>query len=276
MKKFEELNVHYQTNSSISKFCEIKNRSVETIILNNEEELSFENILFTIHPKDILKIIPEDHFTPAFRTRVNDFESSMGFISVHGILDLKDNSNYSSDLINILPDKNINDLFEKGNSSGGLCFLQEYDDKLKKYKFIILESIHPNELKKWQSSTTNLRSSDYLDFKKKKTEEIIKRVEKVFPDLKGAFKTSFTATPLTYRDYLNNYDGSAYGIKQKIGQFNLIGHLKIRNVFVAGQSSLLPGIVGSMISSFLIGSHMLGKDVYKNFLTQSGIKRGGF
>jgi len=266
MKRFKELDVHYKTNSFIKEFGKIENKHASSIVLNSKEELNFKNLAFMIHPKEILKVIPEEHFTKAFRTRINDFESSMGFISVHGILDLEDESAYSLDLMNIYPDNNIDALFKKENHYGGLCFLQEYDDKLRKYKFTILESIHVNELKKWQDSTSDLRSSDYCNFKRKKTEEIIKRVEKALPALKGAFKSSFTATPLTYRDYLNNYDGSAYGVKQKIGQFNLLGHLKIRNIFVAGQSSLLPGIVGSMISSFLIGSHILGKDVYKNFI----------
>ncbi len=30
---------------------------------------------------------------------------------------------------------------------------------------------------------------------------------------------------LTFKEYLNSPDGSAYGVKQKMGQFNLIGKL---------------------------------------------------
>ena len=55
-----------------------------------------------------------------------------------------------------------------------------------------------------------------------------------------------SASSLTYRDYLHNPDGSAYGIRQKIGQFNLVGRLPLSNLYAAGQSALLPGVMGAM------------------------------
>ena len=36
---------------------------------------------------------------------------------------------------------------------------------------------------------------------------------------------------LTARDYLNSPDGSAYGVKQKMGQFNLMGKLPLHNLY---------------------------------------------
>ena len=71
------------------------------------------------------------------------------------------------------------------------------------------------------------------------------------------------ASPLTFRDYLNSPDGSAYGVKQKIGQFNVLGRLPLRNMYAAGQSSLLPGIVGAMMSSFIVGRKIIEKDPKK-------------
>jgi all-trans-retinol 13,14-reductase len=73
---------------------------------------------------------------------------------------------------------------------------------------------------------------------------------------------------LTFRDYLNSPDGSAYGVKQKIGQFNLFGRLPLRNTYAAGQSSLLPGLVGAMMSSFIVGRKIIGKDGYSGLLSQ--------
>jgi len=74
---------------------------------------------------------------------------------------------------------------------------------------------------------------------------------------------------LTYRDYLNSPDGSAYGIKQKVGQYNLIGKLPVRNLFAAGQSSLLPGIAGAMMSSFIVTRAVLGKDHFNRFVGEA-------
>ena len=75
---------------------------------------------------------------------------------------------------------------------------------------------------------------------------------------------------LTLRDYLNNPDGSAYGVKQKIGQFNVIGKLPLHNLFAAGQSALLPGIIGAMMSSLIVGRAVVGKARYGKLLGKTG------
>jgi len=75
-----------------------------------------------------------------------------------------------------------------------------------------------------------------------------------------------SASILTYRDYLNSHECTAYGIKQKIGQFNLFGKLPLRNIYACGQSSVLPGVVGSMMSSFIIGRSIVGRDKYDAFI----------
>ncbi|RJR16580.1 MAG: hypothetical protein C4581_09700, partial [Nitrospiraceae bacterium] len=71
---------------------------------------------------------------------------------------------------------------------------------------------------------------------------------------------------LTFRDYLNSPDGSAYGIKQKVSQLSLQGRLPLRNLYAAGQSSLLPGIVGAMMSSFIVGKSILDENKFREFI----------
>jgi phytoene dehydrogenase-like protein len=73
---------------------------------------------------------------------------------------------------------------------------------------------------------------------------------------------------LTFRDYLNSPDGSAYGIKQKIGQYNVVGKLPLRNLYAAGQSAVLPGVIGAMMSSLIVGRTVVGKDRYGALVSQ--------
>ena len=74
---------------------------------------------------------------------------------------------------------------------------------------------------------------------------------------------------LTFKEYLNSPDGSAYGIQQKMGQFNLIGKLPLHNLYAAGQSSLLPGIIGAMMSSLIVGRTIMGKELYGMMLSKA-------
>jgi hypothetical protein len=55
-------------------------------------------------------------------------------------------------------------------------------------------------------------------------------------------------------------------VKQKIGQFNLRGKLPVRNCYAAGQSSILPGVIGAMMSSFIVAQALVKEDDYAEFL----------
>ena len=128
------------------------------------------------------------------------------------------------------------------------------------------ESAFPVHEAKWHDSVTGKRTPDYYAYKEKRIEDITKRILEIYPEYKDSLEILGGATTLTFRDYLHSYDGSAYGVKQKIGQYNLLGKLPVRNMHAAGQSSMLPGLVGAMMSSFLIGRSLIGKDEYSDFI----------
>ena len=140
----------------------------------------------------------------------------------------------------------------------------------KTYK--IINTFEPScfmDIEAWKDSGTGMRPQAYYDYKKKKVEKTVERILKVFPQYKGRLKVIDSASILTFRDYLNSPDGSAYGIKQKVGQYNLVGKLPLRNLYAAGQSALLPGIVGAMMSSFIVARSILKEDQYNRFLSQN-------
>ena len=67
---------------------------------------------------------------------------------------------------------------------------------------------------------------------------------------------------LTFRDYLHSRSGSAYGIMLKTGQYGLFGRLPVRNLYAAGQSALLPGVLGAMMSGMFVVRQMVGKEIF--------------
>jgi hypothetical protein len=54
-----------------------------------------------------------------------------------------------------------------------------------------------------------------------------------------------------------------------LGQFNLIGKLPLHNLFAAGQSALLPGVIGAMMSSLIVGRAILGTEHFGKLLDES-------
>ena len=92
------------------------------------------------------------------------------------------------------------------------------------------------------------------------------RLFSLYPAFENTYRILDSASVLTFRDYLHSPTGSAYGIKQKLGQLNLFGQLPLRNVYAAGQSAVLPGLLGAMLSSFVVSRAIVGKNSYHKFV----------
>jgi phytoene dehydrogenase-like protein len=130
----------------------------------------------------------------------------------------------------------------------------------------IVEPSFAAQVSAWTDSKRGSRPDGYLQYKNTRVEAIKEHLFGVFPEFRDTLDFLDAGSMLTFRDYLCSPDGSAYGIKQKMGQFNLIGKLPLHNLFAAGQSSLLPGIVGAMMSSLIVGRAVLGKERYGKIL----------
>ena len=92
----------------------------------------------------------------------------------------------------------------------------------------------------WKS----LSPEQYQSEKERVTSEVIERIEKAFPDLKGRLEVLDCWTPLTYDRYCNAYHGSymSFVTTPEGKQIKMKGTVKgIKNLYVAGQWTNSPG-----------------------------------
>jgi all-trans-retinol 13,14-reductase len=269
-KKFKDHDIEVRCSRYITELADIKNKKVGRFILNTGEEISADNCILAIHPKEILKILPAEYVSRAFADRVSDFEPSAGFFSVFTVLDPDyEETDFASSILSIFPDCDINGLLDPAyNGTPAMVIIKSVEHKGDKtYKTInAFEISFPGHVREWEDSKTGRRPLSYQKYKKSRTDDIISRIIKVFPQYKDKITIVDSASVLTFRDYLNSPDGSAYGIKQKVGQFNLQGRLPLRNLYAAGQSSLLPGVVGAMMSSFIVGRTIMDENNFRDFI----------
>ena len=87
----------------------------------------------------------------------------------------------------------------------------------------------------------------------------------VYPALKGKLHVQASGSPWTCLDY-DPPTGSAYGARCICGQARICGQLPVTNFFAAGQSALVPGVMGTMLASFSVFRQVLGEDVYTGLL----------
>jgi phytoene dehydrogenase-like protein len=248
-------------------------RIAEAFTLNTGETVAADSAVLTIHPKQILSLLPPHAVSPAFADRVSAFEPSAGFFSVYGRMDSAPGSCgiESGTIVSLFPTADFDRLLSPGYAGEQALVIIGSEEKQAGqacHAVTVLEPSFPAHVAAWRDSSRGCRPAGYEAYKAARVACILQRMGRYRPDYRGGLHVLDAASVLTYRDYLHSPDGSAYGIKQKIGQFNLFGRLPVRNLYAAGQSSLLPGLAGSMMSSFVALRSVLGRDAMGQFIQE--------
>src|SRR5574341_369585 len=268
---FRGLDVELRTKTFITALADIRDDKVGRFVLNSGEEITAENCIFTIHPQKIMDLLPRECVSTAFINRVASFEPSAGFFSVFATLDEGCEDPYADQaIVSLFPTSDVNELLDPAyRGEPALVIVKSPETAAGGAKSIhVLAPSFLGEVAQWGASRTGKRPKEYYEYKKQRVEAITGYIERSLPGYCGKLKVVDSASVLTFRDYLNSPDGSAYGVKQKIGQFNVVGKLPLRNLYAAGQSAVLPGIIGAMMSSFIVGRTVMGKDRYGAFVSQ--------
>ncbi len=271
-RAFKEYPIDVRCNTSIKECLDIKNSLVGRFLLSSGEEIVADECIFTIHPLEVLKILPRQHFSKAFWDRVESFESSNGFFSIFGAIDGEiPGSDFEPSILSILPHTDINLLMDSEYTGPQALAIFQSRERVKDESFHVLNAFEPSFFKQvapWKNSKLGQRPLEYNEYKQQHALNICERIRRILPEYKNSFQMHDAASMLTFRDYLFNPDGSAYGIRQKVGQFNLFGKLPLRNLYAAGQSAVLPGILGAMLSSFVVARSIIDKKIYNDFLSE--------
>ena len=265
-----KINVEIRRNTHIVECHGVKDKKIESFILNTGEEIQTDFCIFTIHPQEILKLLPKQNLSKGFQDRVNEFESSSGFFTLFGLLkpDLPDDKTNET-IVSTYPTTDLNQLLDPGYNGDQALVVLKCRETIKGEECGVVSAFEPSffeQVSKWKDSSVGDRGVEYQEYKTSHAEEILKKVARIYSQDEKKVRVIDSASILTFRDYLHSPDGSAYGIKQKIGQLSLLGKLPLRNVYAAGQSSVLPGIVGAMMSGFLVSRSIMGQEKYAEFL----------
>jgi phytoene dehydrogenase-like protein len=263
-------NVDIRTRTSIAQCTDVKDRKVQRFVLTDGSEVAARSCIFTIHPKSILATLPKEHLSKGFQNRVNDFEPSDAFFTVYGAIDSPADGGAMT-LVSILPDTDLDHMLTCHTPEpvdGPMMVLrgrEKDSDGHPVHTVTALEVAFVDTCKQWENTKLKRRPPEYYRYKEQRGDSIVKRMHEHIPECR-AMRVIDTASSLTYRDYLHNPDGSAYGIRQKIGQFNVVGRLPLQNIYAAGQSALLPGVLGAMMSAFFVCRNLLGREAFGEYL----------
>lgn len=265
-----------EAGGEIVRHCEVKKIEIEDGLAVYAEAADgaryyADTFISNIHPAKTLEITGTGLIRNAYRKRIGSLENTISSFLVHVVLK-KDSFAYFRH--NYYYHKegeiwNLADYTEDNWPLGYALFLPptsrmgEYAEAMTIFTYMRYEEVVP-----WHH-TFNIvsdeqdRGESYEAFKKYKAEILLDLVEEKFPGLRNCIQSYTTSTPLSYRDYIGNYDGSLYGIakdyKDPLKTF-ISPRTKVPNLYLTGQNINLHGVLGSTISGLLTCITILGNE----------------
>lgn len=121
-----------------------------------------------------------------------------------------------------------------------------------------------NVFEKWKNSSYRKRDASYIEFKKEMEERLIHHLKHHMPDIMKHLTYHEISTPLTSNFFVGAVHGAIYGLESTPQRFKcskLRMRTPIKNFYMAGVDTLIPGVVGGMMSGFLTAA-TIDKSIY--------------
>jgi phytoene dehydrogenase-like protein len=260
-REFARWGVEVRANTEIVELLGLEGRKCHQARLSDGTTVVFEDCVMSIHPADILRILPAEAVSAELRRRVAVLEESIGFFSLFARL-RPEVDGVKPGLTSFFTGTDFNRIMSPDHPDLALAIIVGEEESAGKHWQTVtaFEVSFPEEVREWEGTTSGCRGESYRRYKAERQGDIERRILEVYPEFEGHLEVLDTASLLTFRDYLSPY-GSAYGVRQKLGQSNVFGRLSIRNFYAVGQSAVLPGALGAMLSAFAIGRRLSGPGI---------------
>jgi len=265
-----------ENGGKIIRNCEVKKIAEEDglagyVELQDGSRMYAKYFISNMHPVKTFEITDTPLIKNAYRNRLKSLENSVSAFTINVVFK-KESFKYFKHNYYCVTEQDVWTAANHTEENWPLGYAifcapssrsEEYAEGL-----TILAYMHYSEVEVWKdtfNTTTNEndRGETYNEFKKRKAEILLDAVERKFPGLRDCIKTYYTATPLSYRDYIGNDDGSLYGIvkdyKHTLKTF-ISPRTKLPNLFLTGQNLNLHGILGASMSAIVTCCALLGND----------------
>jgi len=256
----------------------IKNKTATGVILDNNEILHSEKVVFSGHPSLVLDICPPELFRPVFRKRLNQ-ANTPGLFGL-ALKWKKDTCPFNGNDAYIYDSWDVDDQYKRNeifkDDALGMVYLSALPNNNpsgKSYGSVAvtaLTGINDKETEVLEKVYKKSKDTEYRILKNKLAGKILNHIAMIFPDVRDHTEVADSYSSATFQRYTLTKNGSAYGIK-KTAQHFLEGMFspatKVRNLFLTGQSIGFNGIHGSIVSSVKLCQMLIGKDYITKKIT---------
>jgi all-trans-retinol 13,14-reductase len=231
---------------------------VQGVTLESGETLDASIVVSTIHPRAMIDLLEPKVLKPSYRRRIMGLKNTFGMMAVHALVPADRHPEILHNLYSIQADEN--GVFQD------LIFLQLRSSEVPGQNLLtLITSGHDKLWSAWEDTRSGMRGPDYIQKKTELAQGLLKKAEHIIGPFDG-LQILDIFTPLTIRDWVNSPEGSAYGVMRSSDQLlsaALLNRTSLKGLFLAGQSVLSPGILGTILGSFTTVKYIVGSERFQ-------------
>jgi all-trans-retinol 13,14-reductase len=242
--------------------AEYEGESVHSVRTKTGDIFYGKHFISNLHPRLTVKIFGEQNFRAAYRHRLARLQNTVSSFMLY--LSLKDgyipyiNHNiyaYGQDEVWETVD------YKEAGWPQAMFICTPVSSKTGEFadSISVMAYMDYSEVAHWGDTFNTVavsgdRGEAYEEFKKRKEEEVIDKLAKIFPRIREAIEGVYSSTPLTYKDYIGTEDGSLYGIMKDYNN-SMLSKLNVKtrvpNLYQTGQNMVFHGILGATIGALV-------------------------
>lgn len=236
--------------------------TIKSLICSDDSEFECDFVISNLHPNETIHLFGRNRFKAAYANRVNSLRNTIASFMIYLSLHEDTVPYFNSNYYDYFTENMWNEEFHFTDSWPQMTFTSAQVSKNTKEfaeSISVMCYLDFNEFKAWENSVRTIvkdgsREEAYKEFKKICEERILARLEERFPGIRSNIKSTYSSSPITYRDYVSTPNGSMYGIQKDFKhahktQINTKTH--IPNLFLTGQNIIFHGILGATIGALV-------------------------
>ena len=235
------------------------NGRVVGVTLASGEPLDATTIVGAIHPKTAMGLIAPENLKASYRRRIQNLTDTESMVGIHALVPAEAHPAIAHNIFSIDT--------EADGAIRDLIYMQLRTSGKPGWNLLtLLTSGHEPLWQAWQHTRSGHRGPDYLAAKNEFAMRIVAEIEK----RTGPFdrlQIIDVYTPLTFRDWVASPGGSAYGVMRSTHQLMsaaLLNRTSLKGLYLAGQSVMAPGILGTILGSLATVQFVVGPKRFKD------------
>ncbi|MDL2285769.1 FAD-dependent oxidoreductase [Desulfovibrio sp. OttesenSCG-928-F07] len=264
-KALNAFGVKVLTKATVANFT-VAAGKVNSVTLADGRVLDCDACVFTGHPKMLPDMLPQGTLRPSTSAHLRSLQETSASFSIYGTT----SSNFvSGRFVYLCPTDNVEDVFtahKNDKSWVTISTTSQYPDG--KYAVVVTANL-PNGISTYcslpESAKSVKRPQDYAELKQQAENWLVARLKTMAPELND-FELICSSTEYTMRDWVYGSTGSIYGVLHSLKQMPVLPRTKLENLVVAGQATVLPGLLGVFVSAAVAVGMLTGfEDIFEDF-----------